>query len=134
MLASGVLIAVARPRSWRSLAFAAALITLSLACVEEDTGGGDDAVPTFVADEGCRVVTCPEGIESCCTQTLAAVTRRVAAGYARRDDLIEAFTRSSEGVRVDVTFDAPEQSASIVFNLGTDRSFYAMQVTAARCE
>jgi len=84
------------------------------------------------ADEGCRVVTCPEGVESCCTQTLAAARDRATAGYVPREDLIDAFTRSSAGVRLDVTFDAPEQGASIVFNLGTDHSFYGMAVTAAR--
>jgi hypothetical protein len=116
---------------WRLVGFAAAPIALGLACVEEDPESADPTVTTF-ADEGCGVVTCPEGIESCCTQTLAAVTDTVTTGYARRDDLIEAFTKSLEGVRLDVTFDAPEQSASILFNLGTERSFYALQVTAAR--
>jgi len=112
------------------LPFAAALVTLGLGCAEEEPAP-EQPLMAF-EDEGCSVVTCPAGVETCCTQTFAAVVDTASADYARRDDLIDALTRSSAGLRLDVTFDAREQTAILVFNLGTDRSFYAMQVTAAR--
>lgn len=139
MLTCGVLIVASRPSCcravpsacFRGLPLAAALVSLGVGCGEEDPAAEDAPVVAF-ADEGCRVVTCPEGVESCCTQTLAAARDRATAGYVPREDLIDAFTRSSSGVRLDVTFDAPEQTASIVFNLGKDHSLYGLQVTAAR--
>jgi hypothetical protein len=99
--------------------------------------GGSDApndtdeepLPGFSVDPGCGVVSCPSD-EQCCLEVFPDASDNETAGYARRDDLIDAFEQTSDRVRAQFTFESPNQRGRVVFNLGRSVSLHQLDIAS----